>query len=98
MKKFFRGYTTLPLEKSFPAVTEKAVAVTIAGGVTTARDRVEWLPKSQLIIGEPNEAGNAEILIPYWLVKSKTNFDPTDLFRRMREIGKYNGENEIVER
>jgi hypothetical protein len=98
MKKYFRGYTSLPLEKVFPAVTEKAIAVTIAGGVTTANDRIEWFPKSQLIIGEANEVGNAEILIPYWLVKQKTNHDPTDLFRRMREIGKYNGESEIIER
>ena len=98
MKKYFRGWTSLPLEKYFPAVTEKAVAVTIAGGYTDANDRIIWLPKSQLIIGEPNEIGNAEILIPYWLVKQKTNFDPSDLFERMREIGKYNGERIIVER
>lgn len=98
MKKYFRGWTSLPLEKFFPAVTEKAIAVTIAGGYTDANDRIIWLPKSQLIIGEPNEVGNAEILIPYWLVKQKTNFDPADLFERMREIGKYNGEREIVER
>jgi hypothetical protein len=98
MKKYFRGWASLPLEKYFPAVTEKAIAVTIAGGYTDANDRIIWLPKSQLIIGEPNEVGNAEILIPYWLVKQKTNFDPKDLFWRMREIGKYNGEREIVER
>lgn len=98
MKKYFRGWVSLPIEKYFPAVTEKAVALTIAGGYTDANDRIIWLPKSQLIIGEPNEVGNAEILIPYWLVKQKTNFDPTDLFKRMREIGKYNGEREIVER
>lgn len=97
MKKYFRGWTTLPLETHMPAVTDKAVAITIAGGATTANDTIEWFPKSQLIIGEPNEYGNAEILIPYWLMKQKRN-NPFDLFNRMREIEGYNGEKEIVER
>lgn len=88
---------TLPLERSFPAVTDKAIAFTIAGGYTSANDRIEWFPKSQLVIGEPNEHGNAEILIPYWLMKQKSR-NPADLFGRMREVEWYNGENEIVER
>lgn len=96
-KKYFRGWTTLPLERTFPVVTDKAIAITIAGGYTTANDRVEWFPKSQLLIGEPNECGNAEILIPYWLMKQKSS-NPTDFFFRIREIGSYNGENVIVER
>lgn len=97
MKKYFRGWITLPLESHLPAVTDKAVAITIAGGFTTANDTIEWFPKSQIIIGEPNEWGNAEILIPYWIMKKKRN-NPRDLFYRMREIEAYNGEDEIVER
>lgn len=96
-KKYFRGWVALPLERSFPAVTDKAIAITIAGGYTSANDRIEWFPKSQLVIGEPNEYGNAEILIPYWLMKQKSR-NPADLFGRMREVEWYNGENEIVER
>ena len=96
-KKYFRGWTTLPLEKTFPAVTDKAIAITIAGGYTAANDTFEWFPKSQLIIGEPNEYGNAEVLIPYWMMKQKSR-NPMELFRRMREVEGYNGENEIVER
>lgn len=96
-KKYFRGKTTLPLERTFPAVTDNAIAVTIAGGYTSANDAIEWFPKSLLIIGKPNKYGNAEISIPYWLMKQKSR-NPLDLFRRMREIEGYNGESEIVER
>lgn len=95
--KYFRGWVSLPLERFFPAVTEKAVAITIAGGYTTANDKIAWFPKSQLIIGEPNEYGNAEMLIPYWLIKQKCN-NPCDYFERLREISAYNGEPYIVER
>ena len=97
MKKYFRGWVSLPLEKYLPSATEKAVAFTVAGGYTTANDTFEWFPRSQLVIGEPNECGNAEILIPYWLVKQKAR-NPVDFFHRIREIGKYNGEDEIIER
>lgn len=98
MKKYFRGWITLPVEKYVPSCTEKAIALTVAGGYTTANDTYAWFPRSQVIIGEPNEYGNAEILIPYWLVKQKSNLSPIDFFRRLREIGSYNGESEIVER
>lgn len=97
MKKYFRGWVSLPLEKYVPNVTEKAVAFTVAGGYTTLNDTYEWFPKSQLVIGEPNECGNAEILIPYWLIKQKSR-NPEDFFSRLREIGQYNGEHYIVER
>ena len=96
MKKYFRGWITLPLEKHVPSVTEKAVAFTVAGGCTTANDSYAWFSKSQLIIGEPNECGNTEILIPYWLIRQKS-MNPVDFYRRLREIGRYNGQ-EIVER
>ena len=96
-KKYFRGWISLPLERYTPACTEKAVALTVAGGYTAANDHYEWFPKSQLIIGEPNEYGNAEVLIPYWLIKQKSN-NAVDFFHRLREIGTYNGEPEIIER
>ena len=86
MKKYFRGFIQLPFEKAFPGVTEKAVQVTIAGGSTCANDWHEWFPKSQLIIGEPNNIGWAEVLIPFWIIKQKTNMPPRDYFRRIREI------------
>lgn len=93
MKKYYRGWISTPIEKHVPAVTEKAICFTIAGGYTTANDTHEWFPKSQILIGEPNEVGNAEILIPMWLIKNK-GIDR----RRIREIELYNGENDIVER
>lgn len=70
-KQYFKGMTSLPFERYFPKVTEKAVCVTIVGGYTSANDRNEWFPKSQIIIGEPNDVGNAEIFIPCWLFRSK---------------------------
>lgn len=95
--KYFRGWVSLPLEKHLPSVTEKAVAFTVAGGLTTANDSFTWFPKSQLVIGEPNEYGNAEMLIPYWLIRQKSS-NPVDFYHRLREIEQYNGENEIIER
>lgn len=95
--KYFRGWVSLPLENHVPAVTDRAICFTIAGGYTTANDTFSWFPKSQVKIGEPNEVGNAEVLIPYWLVSKKTN-NAKDYFERIREIGAYNGEPNIVER
>lgn len=69
--KYYKGWITLPLENYLPAVTEKAIAVTVAGGYTTANDTHAWLPKSKVLIGEPNEYGNAEVLIPAWLLREK---------------------------
>jgi hypothetical protein len=94
---YYRGWITLPLERSVPCVTEKAVAMTVAGGATTANDTFTWFPKSQLIIGEPNEYGNAEILIPCWLIRKKS-YKPTEFFRRLREVNAHSGEDEIVDR
>ena len=95
--KYFRGWISLPLDKHVPSVTDKAVAFTVAGGATTANDSYTWFPKSQLVIGSPNEYGNAEILIPYWLMKQKSG-NPIDFYHRLREIGSYNGELEILDR
>ena len=81
------------MERSFPAVTAKAVAVTVAGGYTCANDYHQWIPKSQIKVGEPNEYGNAEILIPVWLLRKK-GID----FHRIREINGHSGEPDIVER
>ena len=98
MKQYFKGYVCLPLEKFVPRVTEKAIAFTIAGGYTTANDKIEWFPKSQIIIGEPNDVGVAEILIPYWIIKQKTTSYPVDYFERIREIRTGSGEKIVVER
>ena len=91
--KYYRGWISTPIEDHVPASTEKAICLTIAGGFTAANDTREWFPKSQILIGEPNEVGNAEILIPMWLLKRK-GIDR----RRIREVEIYNGENDVVER
>ena len=71
MKKYYKGMISLPLQDYVPQVTEKAICFTVAGGYTCANDTFEWFPKSQIIIGEPNDVGNAEIFIPCWLFRSK---------------------------
>lgn len=96
--KYFRGWVSLPIENHVPAVSDKAICFTIAGGYTTANDTFSWFPKSQVKIGEPNECGNAEILIPYWLVSKKAPYTATEYFARIREICGYIGEPDIVER
>ena len=73
MKKYYEGTIGLPLERFFPRVTDKAIAVTISGGYTSANDRIMYLPLSQLVIGEPNEYGNAKIYIPVWLLRGKVD-------------------------
>jgi len=89
MKKYYKGWISLPLEHFVPAVTEKAIMVTVAGGVSTSNDKHEWFPKSQIVFGEPNECNNVEVYIPVWLFRSK-RIDP----RRIREL---NLDGEVVE-
>lgn len=72
MKKYYKGWITTPIEQYVPKVTEKAICLTVAGGYTCANDTYEWFPKSQIVIGEPNDVGNAEIFIPCWLFRSKS--------------------------
>lgn len=81
MAKYYKGWITLPLERYVPAVTEKAIAFTVAGGHSTANDGLAWFPKSQVIIGDANEVGNAEVFIPTWLFRQKS-IDPS----RVREL------------
>lgn len=68
MKKYYKGWITLPLETSVPAQTEKAIAFTVAGGYSTANDTLMWIPRSIIRLGEPNEHGNADIFVPVWFV------------------------------
>ena len=91
MTKYYKGHITLPIERYLPKVTEKAICLTVACGYTGANDRYEWFPKSQIIISEPNEVGNAEILIPVWLFRSKQisadsirecDFNPYEIIER----------------
>lgn len=95
--KYFRGWISTPVERFCPGVTEKAICFTVAGGYTTANDTRVWFPKSQIKIGTPNECGNAEILVPCWLISKKAQ-NASDFFCRLREIGQYNGADYIVER
>ena len=89
MKKYYKGWITLPMEHYLPATTDKAIALTVSGGYSTANDTLAWFPKSQIIVGEANEVGNAEVLIPVWILKQK-GIDPL----RIREMDLY----ETVER
>ena len=93
MAKYYRGFISTPIERYVPAITEKAICFTIAGGYTSSNDTYEWFPKSQLLIGEPNDVGNAEILIPMWMIRNK-GIDR----HRIREIELMNGTDDIVER
>ena len=79
--KYYKGWITTPIENYLPRVSKKAIGLTYAGGYTTINDRVIYFPKSQIIIGEPNSAGNAPILIPVWLFKAN-GLDS----RRIREV------------
>ena len=71
----------------------KAIWFTVAGGYTSANDRIEWFPLSQLIIDSPNECGWCEILIPMWILKQKQI-----PYSRLREVEVWNGEEYIVQR
>ena len=61
--KYYRA-----LVQEFRAETEKAYAITVFDGFAGRHDDVKWLPKSQLEVGEPNECGWKEVLIPAWLI------------------------------
>lgn len=88
MKKYYRGYTALP----FDTETEKAIGFTVSNGYFgRGHDSHIWLPKSQVIVGEANEVGNALILIPAWLL-DKNNID----FYRINEIRIGNGEDSEI--
>lgn len=71
MTKYFRGWTGYPLETYLPRVTDKALAFTVNKGY--GYEELFYLPKSQVIIGEPNEVGNVEILIPVWILRGKVD-------------------------
>ena len=67
MKKYFKGTVG-----EFAGETEKAFALTNGNGAWGRQNAThEWFPKSRCIIGEPNENGWREILIPYWIMKQK---------------------------
>jgi len=81
MSKYYKGWITTPIENYVPAISEKAVCMTVAGGYTCANDTYTWFPKSQIIISEPNEYKNAYVYIPLWLFRKK-GIDP----QRIREL------------
>lgn len=95
MKKYYRGWTTL---SELPNGTEKAIPLEIA--MPSPLDhRIVWIPRSQIIIGEPNQYGNAEVLIPLWLLYSNgicLYKHPAKLFRDIEEYG--DGSPRFVER
>ena len=69
MKKFYKGYVCLP----FDVETDKAVGFTVNHGhIGRGHNTKLWLPKSQLVIGDPEKIDEAttiaEVKIPAWLL------------------------------
>ena len=94
MKKYYRGWTTV---KELPKGTEKAIPLTLAKA-NPLENVIIWIPKSQIIIGEPNQYGNAEILIPLWVLYSngiRFRFK-TKVFQEIEEY--QDGSPNIIER
>lgn len=71
MAKYYKGWTTLPIERYVTASTDKAICFTVAGGYSTSNDTKLWIPRSVLTIGEPNEVGNADVYLPMWFVAKR---------------------------
>lgn len=70
--KYYKG---LIHENTLKQGTKKAVCLDIDDGRwSSRRDKKFWLAKSVCIIGDRNECGWHEILIPYWLLR-KNNID-----------------------
>ena len=86
--KYYRAYF-----QEFASETEKAVAITIYDGFAGRHDEHKWLPKSQIMIGEPNECGWKEVLIPAWLI-NKNHIK----INMVNEFNFENGADYIVER
>ncbi len=93
MKRYYRLAIHENTVKSHTSASGKAIHFTISNGYTSANDTTEWFPLSQLIIGNPNECGWCEILIPLWILKQK-NIS----YSRLRELEVWTGEEHIVER
>jgi hypothetical protein len=82
MKKYYKGWCTLPIE-DYVRATDKAVCFTVAGGATTANDTNMWVPRAILKVSEPNEYGNADVYLPMWFVAKNGLFKAVE---RIREI------------
>lgn len=83
MKKYYKGWITLPIDNYVKATTEKAVCFTVAGGYTALNDTGIWVPRSILKFGEPNEYGNCDIYIPMWYVAKNRLWKTIE---RIREV------------
>lgn len=67
MKKYMKAVVG-----TFAGESDKAFALTNGHGAWGRQNAThDWFPKSQCIIGEANEYGWREILVPYWLMKQK---------------------------
>lgn len=58
---------------NFPASVVNAREKSIC--VSTRNNEAAYMPKSQMIIGEPDQYGITEVLIPFWLFTSKAMSD-----------------------
>ena len=82
MKKYYKGWTTYPVE-DYISGSEKAWRFTVAGGYTRANDESLWIPKSIMKVGEPNEVGNVSIYLPLWFVAKNQLYKTVE---RIREV------------
>lgn len=90
MKKYYFGWTS---KDAIDCGTERAWSYTYAGGYSSANDKVQYVPRSIMIVDEPNEYGNVKVYIPVWFFKK--NFID---HRKIREIDwGENGVSELVE-
>ena len=78
MKKYLKGRIHSDTLHNHTSASGKAFYVSIWDGrwVSHERENHVWLPLSQVEIGEPNECGWCEILVPLWLfTKNRINYD-----------------------
>lgn len=90
MKKYYFGWAN---KETFEFGTEKAWCYTYAGGFTNANDKIQYMPRSIMIVEDANEYGNCKVFVPVWFFKK--NFID---HRKIREIDwGENGVSELVE-
>lgn len=90
MKKYYFGWTS---KEAIECGTEKAWCCTYAGGCTSVNDKAQYIPRSIMLVDEPNEYGNVKVYVPVWFFKK--NFVD---HRKIREIDwGENGVSELVE-
>lgn len=78
MKKYYYGFVSADFLKHG---TDKAWRCDYAEGYTTFNDSVKWVPRSIMIVEEPNEYGRSRIYIPAWFL-TKNSIE----YKRIRDV------------